>query len=271
LPKLNAEDAARREERVLAAGANPADFSEALARGFAVLLAFSPERREMTLAEVARAVGLSRATVRRSLTTLVHLGYLELRGRQYMLTVRVLELASGYLAASPTGVVVQPLCERLCRETDLACSTAVLDGEHAVMVARAAPHQVFYHGAGVGFRLPAWYTALGRVVLSALPDDELRARLRSAKLAVPTEHSEVDKKELLKLVIAVREDGYSYVRREADTAMHSIAVPLRRWDGQIIGAVNAGSRLETTDSAAMTGPILDLLRTAVREAAPLLL
>jgi IclR family pca regulon transcriptional regulator len=271
LPKLNAEDSARREERVLADGANPADFSEALARGFSVLLAFSAERREMTLAEVAREVGLSRATVRRSLTTLVHLGYLELRGRQYTLTVRVLELASAYLAASPMGVVVQPLCERLCRETDLACSAAVLDGEYAVMIARAAPHQVFYHGAGVGFRLPVWHTALGRAALSALPDDELRARLRAVKLTAATEHSVMDKKELLRLVAAVRDDGYAYVVQEADTVIHSIAVPLRRWDGQIIGSVNAGARIGAMDSATMTGPVLERLRTAVREAAPLLL
>jgi IclR family pca regulon transcriptional regulator len=271
VPKLNPEDAARREERVLASGANPADFSEALARGFSVLLAFSAERREMTLAEVAREVRLSRATVRRSLTTLVHLGYLELSGRQYTLTVRVLELASAYLTAGPTGTVAQQLCERLCRETDLACSTAVLDDEHAVMVARAAPRQVFYHGAGVGFRLPVWHTALGRVLLSALPDDELRARLRSVKVVAPSEHSTVDKKELLKLVMAIREDGYSYVSQEADAAIHSVAVPLRRWDGQIIGSVNAGARIGAIDSAAMTGPILEQLRTAVREAMPLLL
>jgi IclR family pca regulon transcriptional regulator len=271
VPKLNDEDAARRGERVLASGANPADFSEALARGLHILTAFTPERREMTLAEVAREVGLSRATVRRSLTTLVHLGYLDLNGRQFKLTVRVLELASAYLGASPTGVVVQPLCERLCQETDLACSTAVLDGDDAVMVARAAPRQVFYHGAGVGFRMPAMHTALGRVLLSALPDDQLRTRLRQAKLKAHTKWSTMDKKELLQKIIAVRHDGYAYSIQEADDVIHSIAVPLRRWDGHIIGAVNAGARIGTTDSDTMLGPVLDRLRAAVAEAAPRLL
>jgi len=270
LPRLNADDAARREERTLSSGANPADFSEALARGISVLRAFTADRREMTLADVAREVGLSRATVRRSLTTLVHLGYLELRGRQYTLTVRVLELASAYLGASPTGVVAQSLCERLCRETHLACSTAVLDDDHAVMVARAAPQQVFYYGAGVGFRLPAWHTALGRVLLAALPDEELDARLDKLDLVRHTEHSTAAKEELRELILTARSDGYAYVVQEADSTIHSIAVPLRRWDGQVVAAVNAGAQIGATDATTMTGAVLDRLRAAARDTSPLL-
>lgn len=267
MSKLNDADATLRAERVLATGSDPADFSEALARGLRIITAFTPERRTMTLAELAREVNLPRATVRRSLTTLVHLGYLAVDGRRFTLTVKVLELATAYLGANAISLVVQPMCERLSQKYGLVCSTAVLDGDSAVMVARSAPRQVLDNGAGIGYRVPVLHSALGRVLLSALPDEELRERLKGVRLTALTERSITDKKVLLNVIAAAREAGYAYVDREAEKDFRSVAVPLRRWDGKVIGAVNIGASTGSAESRTMTGPILAGLKEAVAEAA----
>lgn len=271
MSKLNDADATLRAERVLATGSDPADFSEALARGLRIITAFTPERRTMTLADLAREVNLPRATVRRSLTTLVHLGYLAVDGRRFTLTVKVLELATAYLGANAISLVVQPMCERLSQRYGLVCSTAVLDGDSAVMVARSAPRQVLDNGAGIGYRVPVLHSALGRVLLSALPDEELRERLKGVRLTALTERSITDKKVLLNAIAAAREAGYAYVDREAEKDFRSVAVPLRRWDGKIIGAVNIGASTGSAESRTMTGPILAGLKEAVAEAASQLL
>ena len=72
MPRLKRTEA----EVALADSAGP-EFLEALARGLRVIEAFNRERKQMTLADAAKAVDLPRASVRRTLMTLVTLGYAE--------------------------------------------------------------------------------------------------------------------------------------------------------------------------------------------------
>src|SRR4051812_9597489 len=92
------------------------DFMEALARGLRVITAFGADRPQMNLAEAARAVDLPKATVRRVLHTLASLGYVETDGRQFSLTPEILKLASAYLRSNGVSSILQPMCERVCRD-----------------------------------------------------------------------------------------------------------------------------------------------------------
>lgn len=165
-----------------------------------IIESFDRDHRRMTLAETARAVDLPRATVRRSLSTLVHLGYMTLDGREYQLGSRVLGLATTYLDAGPSRVL-QAACERLCADVGHVCSVAVLDGDAAVMIARAAPNQLLAAGVGVGHRLPALRTSLGRALLAGLDDTAREERLATA---APS-----DRRRLRAAVHAVRNDRHA--------------------------------------------------------------
>jgi IclR family transcriptional regulator, pca regulon regulatory protein len=253
MPRLNAKDAAERAARS-PEGFSRQDFSEALARGLRILACFDSEHRRMTLSEAARAAGFPRATVRRTLNTLVHLGYMTLDGHNYELTPRVLALASAYLAAGPGSALLQPACERLCKQLGNVCSVAVLDGPDAVMIARAAPNQLLAAGVGVGHRLPAADTSLGRVLLAALEEGELERRLDASGPEAPR---------LRDIVRAARRDGYAYADSEHTPDFRSIAVPLLRWDGAVIAAINVGGR--DLDAASLQGRILTTLRHTAQE------
>jgi IclR family pca regulon transcriptional regulator len=266
MAKLRAADAEKRAESDLGP-----DFLEALARGIKVLTAFSDQRRQMTLADMARAVDLPRATVRRSLYTLGRLGYVETDGRLFRLAPKVLELATVYLRANGASAVLQPCCERIAAAVQDACSAAVLDGEEVVMIAHAAPVRLIAVGAGIGFRLPAFCTSLGRVLLAALPDaglDDFIARL--APDAV-TSHTIIDKVRLRAAVLDVRRTGYAFVDQEAELGFRSVSVPVRRHDGTTVAALNIGTRIERASPETMTGPFLAMLRDAAAAAQPLLL
>ncbi|MGO8919521.1 MAG: IclR family transcriptional regulator C-terminal domain-containing protein [Stellaceae bacterium] len=255
MARLRAEDAARRHAR-----ADGADFLEALARGISVVTAFNGERRQMTLSDVARATDLPKASVRRALHTLAALGYVESDGRLFRLAPKVLTLASAYLASNAVSSVVQPLCERLAAEFSEACSAAVLDRDDIVMVAHASPPRFAAVAPGVGFRLPAYCTALGRVLLAALSEAALEAYLERLQPAAQTEHTITDKRRLRQAIAAVRADGFAFADQEAELGFRSVAVPLRRYDGVVIAALNIGTRIERASVETMLGSHLPRLR-----------
>jgi IclR family pca regulon transcriptional regulator len=255
MPRLNDVSARERSERKMDVSAQGADFSEALARGLRLLTAFSAERPRMTLAEAARAVDLPRATVRRSLVTLVQMGYLHMEGRNFELTPSVLTLASAYLTSNPVSRVLQQVCDDLCKRVDESCSVAVLDGPDAVMIARAVPNQLIAIGAGIGYRVPALQSALGRVLLAGLADDARTAYLDRYLGDVPP----ADTERITQRILDAREAGFAYVDREAEAGYHSVAVPLRRWDGAVVASLNIGSSVQRVSSERMISTFLPAL------------
>jgi IclR family pca regulon transcriptional regulator len=263
MSRLRPQDAEARAQRALGA-----DFSEALARGLGVIGAFGEQRRQMTLSDVARAVDLPRATVRRSLATLVSLGYLEADGRLFRLTPRILKLAIAYLSSDPVPAILQPVCERLCRQVGASCSVAVRDGEEAVMIARAVPARPASVGLGVGYRLPVFCSALGRVLASAMPDAELDAFLAQLKPVRFTRQTVVAKPEIRRLILDVRKKGFAMADQEAEIGIRSIAVPLVRFDGRVVAALNIGVPPEQVSAKTMIADYLPLLleeATALKE------
>jgi IclR family transcriptional regulator, pca regulon regulatory protein len=221
------------------------DFLEALARGLKVINAFDSDHRQMNLAEAARQVDLPKATVRRVLHTLASLGYVGTDGRQFSLTPKILKLASAYLVSNGTSAVLQPMCERICKELSEACSVAALHGDDVVMIAHASPRRFVSVGPGIGYHLPAFCTSLGRVLLAALPDSALGAYLKRLQPDVLTPHTVTDKRKLRELIGRAREQGFALVDQEAELGFRSISVPLRRHDGKTIAAINVGVRVES--------------------------
>ena len=262
MPKLQAADAERRQESDLGP-----DFLEALARGLKVLSAFSAERRQVTLSDMAKAVDLPRATVRRALYTLTRLGYVESDGRLFKLTPRVLRLATVYLSSNAASTVLQPCCERISAAAQEACSAAVLDGEEVVMIAHASPPRFIDIGPGVGFRLPAFCTSLGRVLLAALPDASLDQSLERLDPNQVTPCTLTDKDRLRQAILAVRRQGFAFADQEAELGFRSIAVPVKRYDGVIVAALNLGARIERASPALMRDIFLPRLLKEASELA----
>ena len=260
MSKLRPEDAARRQSSAFGP-----DYSEALARGLQIMTAFAGAQRAMTLSEIAKAVDLPRATARRALLTLVALGYAEAEGRLFRLTPRVLRLASAYLTSNVGSTLLQPACDRIARATGESCTAAVLEGGEAVMIARALPTQLVPAGAGIGYRLPAYCSALGRVLLAALPPDQLSTYLEATPLIAITTRTLTDRPALLAELACVHDKGFSYVDQEAEHGFRSIAVPLCRFDGTVVAALNIGARVEQADRAAMLGRHLQTLQTEAEE------
>jgi IclR family transcriptional regulator, pca regulon regulatory protein len=149
------------------------DFVQSLDRGLAVIRAFGPDRERLSLSEVARSTGLTRAATRRFLLTLVQLGYVRSDGREFSLRPRVLELGYAYLSGLELPEIAAPHLEELVAKVRESSSISVLDGDHIVYVARVPTKRIMTVAISVGTRFPAYATSMGRVLLAAMSPESL--------------------------------------------------------------------------------------------------
>lgn len=225
-----------------------ADFVQSLARGLAVIRAFDSGHPQLTLSEVARRTGLTRAAARRFLLTLESLGYVRSDGRAFSLTPRVLDLGFSYLSALSLPEIVQPHLERLSRDLDESVSVAVLDGSDIVYIARVPTRRIMSVRITIGTRFPAYATSMGRAIWSGLSEPALEDAIRMRPLEPLTEDTLTSEDALKRAVGDVREQGWALVDGELERGLCSIAVPIHARDGSVVCAVNV-STSSTRDTA----------------------
>ncbi|MBZ9603032.1 IclR family transcriptional regulator domain-containing protein [Phyllobacterium chamaecytisi] len=216
------------------------DFIASLAKGLKVIEAFRDEFPQLTISDAAEKTGLDRATTRRCLLTIHQLGYADFDGKFFTLTPRILRLGTGALAAMPFVRLMQPWLDQLSLQIDQPVSVCVLDETEIVYVAHTAPRRVMSVGMMPGSRLPAHCTAMGRVLLSALPDAEARAKLDASDLSPRTQQSLTDAGQIMDCIAKIRIDGYSYVDQELEIGLRAIAVPVYNARGRIVAALSTG-------------------------------
>lgn len=216
-------------------------FVRSLERGLAVIRAFDREHARMTVSEVARRAGVTRAAARRLLHTLVSLGYARTDGKTFELAPRVLELGYAYLSSFGIAEVAQTYMDALSRSLAESCSLAVLDGAEIVYVARVPTQRIMSQSLAVGTRLPAFPTSMGQVLLAALPPAELDRLLDQHPLKALTNKTITDRAAYCAKIARVRREGYALVDEELERGVRSIAVPVRDRHGQTIAAMNVGA------------------------------
>lgn len=242
----------------------PSDsYVQSFARGLEVIRSFSAARPQQTLSEVAAQSGLTRAGARRILLTLQTLGYVESNGKLFRLTPRILDLGFAYLSSLPIWNLAEPVMENLVQEVRESSSAAVLDGLDIVYVLRVPTHKIMRTTLGVGSRLPAPWTSMGRMLLADLPDDALQARLTGQPLQRFTEHTTPDLPTLLARIREARAQGWCLVNQELEEGLISIAAPLTDRTGRTVAALNISGQANRTQAAVMQEALLpSLLRAA---------
>lgn len=215
------------------------DYVNSLARGLEVIRAFTRAQPRMTLSEIARATGMTRATVRRFLLTLVKEGYAETDGKYFSLKPKVLELGYAALSSMTMLDVMQPIMVRLAEKVQESCFAAVLDGTDVVYIASASPSdRIVSISVSVGSRAPAHCVSTGRVLVAALPEEEQLEYLEKAKLTKMTPNTVTSKVKLRSLIEETKVKGWSIVDQELEVGLRSISVPVRDRSGKVIAALN---------------------------------
>ncbi|WP_233257347.1 IclR family transcriptional regulator C-terminal domain-containing protein [Promicromonospora sp. AC04] len=275
---------------------------QSLERGLAVIRAFDSERRSLTLSDVARETGLSRASARRFLHTLVELGYVATDGREFTLRPQLLELGYAYLSSLTLPDIAAPHLEELSQKVSESSSVAVLDGTDIVYVARVATHRIMSASIRVGTRFPAYATSMGRAILAHAEPGVLDAYLASAVQSSPpssppsslplsppskvgstagskvgpsaasktpsgmlvplTSRTITDPRDLRAALDLVREQGWALVDQELEEGLRSVAAPLRDGTGRVVAAVNVSAPVRRGEIATLVQHLLPPLLKA---------
>ena len=248
-----------------------AGFVGSFAKGLRVMRAFSAATPRMTLTEVAEKTDLTRAGARRFLHTLVDLGYASFDGKHFALTPRVLDLGFAYLSSLGLPEVISPLLKRVSEQLEESSSACVLDGADIVYVARVSTQRIMSVRLGIGARLPAVYTSMGRVLLAYAPHEHREECLATLRLTSHTSSTVRTKSKLRRILDGVRTSGFSLVDQELEEGLRSIAVPVSNQQEQVVAAMNVSTHAARVDTDTMKSVYLPVLRSAAEHAKATLL
>ena len=264
------QDAAPAEDALALAG-DP-DFMTSLARGLAVIRSFSQQRQRLSIAQISLRTGISRAAVRRCLYTLGRLGYVGSEdGRNFALRPRILALGHAYLSSAPLASSAQPLLNQVSAAVHESCSMAILDGDDIVYVARSSSSaRIMSIDLGIGSRLPAFCTSMGRVLLGGLAGAELNEFLKRLVATPYTNRTLVAKDRLRDAIVAARGAGCAIVDQELEIGLRSIAVPVLDANGRPAAAINVSTQAARVPLGDMEKRFLPALRAAAAELSLLL-
>lgn len=253
-------------------GEKPSDsYIQSLARGLAVIHSFNAEHPAQTLTQVAQHTGLTRAGARRILLTLEKLGYMRCEGRFFRLTPKILDLGFSYLSSMPFWKLAQPILEELTATVSENCSISVLDECEVVYVMRVPTRKIIMSvNLAIGSRLPAYCTAMGRVLLAGLPEAECMRILRKSPITAYTPLTKTDFGELQECIRECRAQGWASIYRELDEGLVSVAVPIRTRQGQCLAAINISGLSFNDSEEAFRQRFLAPLQDAARRISDLL-
>jgi len=239
---------------------------QSLVKGLTIIKAFSQQRPAMTLSEVAKVTGFTRAATRRFLLTLVAESYAKQEGKLFSLTAKVLDLGFAYLSTLDIWHHAKPLMNALVEQLNESCSAAVLDGVDVVYVARVATtKRIMSITLNVGTRLPAFATSMGRILLADKSPTALNDFFEHCNIEQFTQYTIIDKAQLIAEIIKVNQQGFCLVEQELELGLTSISVPVHNGEGEVIAALNVSTHMSQTARQQIFAVILPALQQCARQ------
>lgn len=209
-----------------------------LAKGLAIIEAFSASREFLTVSMAANIAQVSRASARRCLLTLTEHGYLVKSGSQFRPTPRMVRLGAAYFETASLPQLAQAHLDRARDEIGESVALAVLEQGHAMFIARAEAERIVSSVAKIGRRLPAYACATGRVLMSSWAEEEIDTYLMAANVRSSTSRTVIERAELKARIRQAKKDQMAYTDEELEEGMVSIAVPVKSHNGQIVAAMS---------------------------------
>lgn len=240
-------------------------FMTSLARGLAVIKAFSDHRRAMTIAQLSLKTGIPRAAVRRCLYTLKQLGYADSEANNFFLKPGILALGYAYLSSTPLTVAAQPYLNELSHRAKESCVLAVLENHEVMYMARSVGPRALSLALNTGSRMPAHCTALGRVLLAGLSAAQLDRYFAAANLASYTPRTITSEHKLRDILFEVRQRGFAVVEEEMEIGLRAIAVPVRGASGATVAALGIGAQVARVSRDAIEDQLLPSLLNVSNE------
>jgi DNA-binding IclR family transcriptional regulator len=212
---------------------------QSLERGFAILEEVSRHRDGISLADLARQIGLHNSTAFHIVKTLVALSYLDQNSetKRYVVGRSVFALGAGALKEIDLTRIARPVLEDLAQKTGECSHFGIRSGDDVIVLAKTSGKGMFQVAEQVGIVRPAHCTALGKVLLAALSDQQIERFLESHELRRFTPRTQIDPDAVRRELDSVRRNGMAFDDMEFDAEGRCVAVPVLDFTGQTAGAI----------------------------------
>lgn len=185
------------------------------------------------LSDLSRATGLSVSTAFRLLQTLMVRGYVEQEkaNRTYSLGPRIFQMGSAYLRGSDLATIARPHLEALRDEVGETAYLVTFSQGEIVQLCKADGKQAVSAAIRPMVREPAYCTATGKVLLSALSPDEFESYLLTVEMQSFTLRTLTSKTELRREIRTVRKKGFALDLEEFVPNLCCVAIPVPDHNG----------------------------------------
>jgi DNA-binding IclR family transcriptional regulator len=233
----------------------------------AILDAFAPGDRGVTLTEICRRSGLPLATGHRLLGELTSGGFLERHpDGTYRIGIRLWRIAAQSPAAAGLRELALPHMEDLYEATHENVQLAVVRNGRALYLERLRGARSVPILSRVGVELPLHATGVGKVLLAFLPEDR-QEKVIADGLTPQTSHTIVDAGRLRLNLAEIRRVGYAVTREEMTLGSCSVAAPIRDSEQRVVAAISLVARNSTADLRRLTPAVLTAARALSRDVA----
>lgn len=221
-------------------------------RAFKILEQFRDKNLSLSVPEIALELGLPRTTAHDLVHTLLACGYLERvenGSHRFTLGLRVFELGSIYASQLDIHQEGMKIAKKISRGCDETVQMGIRDNTDVVFIVRVDSSQTLRLVSAVGSRLPAHCTAVGKMLLSALSNDELSNLFQGQKhLSAMTANSITSIDDLAKEMDVIRKRGYAYDDCESNEDARCVAAPVYDRNGSICAAMSITVPVTRMDS-----------------------
>ncbi len=215
---------------------------QAVERVGVILDVFTPEEPELGVTDIAERTGLHKSTVHRFLVNLEAVGFLErdARSQRYRLGLRMFEMGGIVLEQMSLWDEALPFLERLVVESGETGHLAVLERGEAIYIEKVEARRALRIPSAMGRGYPAHATSLGKVLLSDLPDAEVRETMDAHGMVSYTRTTITDVERLLVELAVIRDRGYAVDDEEYDEGLRCVGAPIRDHTGRVVAALGIG-------------------------------
>jgi IclR family acetate operon transcriptional repressor len=211
---------------------------QSLKRAAAILDVVARKPEGISLAQLSTELDLHSSTAFHLIQTLVGLGFLtQLADRRYRIGTRLFTLAAGALDETALLSLATPILERLSADTGHAAHLAVRFKNEIIVVARTAATGLLQLAGHPGATRPAHATAIGKMLLAAMPPEDFQRLLKTQPLPAVTPHTLTVPASLRREIDSVRRTGIAHDNCELDADVRCIAVPVHDFAGRSAAAM----------------------------------
>ena len=173
---------------------------------------------------------------------------------------RKLNIDVDNISSEKFAELAEPAITDISDELDESCSACVLENGEIVYITGIQPPHIQTTAHTTGTRMPAFATAMGRVLLAALPTEAVDKYFRTARITPLTRYTVTNKQALRIILGETTEKGWAYVHQEREVGISSIAVPIRNKTGAIVAALAIHGPTHRLDQDTMVKMLLPRLQ-----------